>query len=66
MDSLSAVQEVALLADVANGNGGEGANNGQVFGAGYREYLESPREDEWVLLHERQTWRNDATGWSFD
>jgi hypothetical protein len=31
--------------------------------------LESEREDEWVLLHEQQTWgawRNDATGHSWD
>ena len=38
-------------------------------GAGYVDYLQSPREDEWVLLHEQQTWgawRNDATGHSWD
>jgi len=39
------------------------------YGAGYVDYLQSPREDEWVLLHEQQAWgawRNDATGHSWD
>lgn len=54
MDSL-AVQRVALLRVATNGHRVD-ANNEQFIGADYRQHLESEREDEWVLLHEQQTW----------
>ena len=64
MDSLAVQSEAPLRVETDCHH--TDARNEQFIGADYRQYLASGHEEEWVLLHEQQTWRNDASGFSWD
>jgi hypothetical protein len=68
MDSFPAVQKTKTLPRVTtNGTASTTGNDGQSIGSGYRQYLESEREDEWAVRHNDEIWHgadwcSDATG----